>query len=122
MTRMPRLGELERQVMDVLWGATERLTARQVLEQLHCESALAYTTIATVLGNLVRKDLACRNSEGRALSYAPTNPRSAYVSGLMHEALSESDNRETAFMHFVRDSSAADLDLLRRLINEPTGS
>ncbi len=122
MTRMPRLGELERQVMDVLWGATERLTARQVLEQLRCESALAYTTIATVLGNLVRKDLACRSAAGRALSYAPTHPRSAYVSGLMHEALAESDNRETAFMHFVRDSSEADLELLRRLINEPAGS
>lgn len=122
MTRMPRLGGLERQVMDVLWGAGERLTARQVLEQLQCEATLAYTTVATVLGNLVRKDLATRTPAGRALEFFPTHPRSAYVAGLMHEALEDSDNRETAFMHFVRDSSESDLDLLRRLINEPTDS
>lgn len=122
MTRMPRLGELERQIMDVLWSIDEPLTTRQVLEQLPSEPTLAYTTVATVLGNLVRKDLVTRCDKGRALNFCPVRPRSAYVAGLMHEALAESDNRETAFMHFVRDSSAADLDLLRRLINEPAGS
>jgi len=48
-----RLGALERQVMNVLWdlGAS---TIRSVIESLSSDPA--YTTIATVLGNLVRKN------------------------------------------------------------------
>lgn len=118
---MPSLGELERRVMDVLWDASGSVTARDVLGQLQQSQPLAYTTVATVLGNLVRKGMATRTTGERVNSFSAERPRSAYVAGLMHDALAGTDNRETAFMHFVRESSREDLVLLRKLLDEDPG-
>ena len=46
---VPRLGELEQQVMDLLWEASPR-SVRDVMDAL--PHSPAYTTIATVMQNL----------------------------------------------------------------------
>lgn len=122
LTRTPRLGELERQVMDIVWDASGPVTTRAVLDSLDPAQGLAYTTVATVLGNLVRKGMVSRASSQRVLTFTAQRPRSAYVAALMHDALATTENRETAFMHFVQESSAEDLLLLRRLLDQPGGN
>src|SRR5699024_3229724 len=62
-----RLGALEAQVMDVLWDHGPA-TVRQVIEQL--PSSPAYTTIATVLTNLDRKQLVTISRTKRSTRYA----------------------------------------------------
>src|SRR5699024_11513429 len=49
---VPRLGELEQQVMDLLWDASPR-SVRDVMDAL--PHSPAYTTIATVMQNLRTK-------------------------------------------------------------------
>ena len=52
---MNRLGELERKVMDVLWGSAKTpLAGREVADQLPDR---AYTTVLTILDRLRRKGL-----------------------------------------------------------------
>lgn len=119
MRRTPRLGELERQVMDIVWDAPEPMTARNVLDALSPHQDLAYTTVATVLGNLARKGMVTRAAGKRILTFTAQQPRSAYIAGLMHDALATTDNRETAFMHFVQESTSEDIVLLRRLLDAP---
>lgn len=107
--------------MDLVWDASGPLTARNVLDALRPTQDLAYTTVATVLGNLARKGMVSRASSQRVLTFTAQRPRSAYIAALMHDALATTENRETTFMHFVQESSAEDLLLLRRLLDQPDG-
>ncbi|WP_051480629.1 BlaI/MecI/CopY family transcriptional regulator [Cellulomonas sp. KRMCY2] len=115
-TPLPRLGALERQVMDVLWSCADELCTRRVLERL-TTTTLAYTTVATVLTNLMRKGLVERVSTERAWSYRPRLERSEYVAGLMAQELAASDDRPGTLRDLVRalgsDDRAALRDALR---------
>ena len=51
-------GELERQVMVLLWRAGEPLTVADVQGLLIRDRDLAYTTVMTVLDRLAKKGLA----------------------------------------------------------------
>ena len=59
-----RLGDLERAIMDILWGTGESLTVREVSAQL-TERDLAHTTVMTVLDRLAKKGFARRERDGR---------------------------------------------------------
>ena len=50
-------GELEQQVMVLLWRAGEPLTVADVQELLARDRDLAYTTVMTVLERLAKKGL-----------------------------------------------------------------
>ena len=112
-----RLGPLEAQVMDVLWIHGPG-TIRQVIT--HLEQELAYTTIATVLGNLQRKALVRPvRGPGRSVSYQATTSREQHAARLMGQALEASGDRALSIQHFVQGMDAADMDLLRRYLAEP---
>ena len=68
---MALLGDLEHQVMTVLWRRNEPLSVRDVHEQIAAERDLAYTTVMTVLDRLAKKGLAHRTLDGRAWLYRP---------------------------------------------------
>mgnify|MGYP000468818305 CR=1 FL=1 len=115
MTQRPvdepaRLGSLESQVMDVLW-ACGGCTIRHVIERL--DGRPAYTTIATVLGNLERKGFVEHVREGRTARYVPTSSRSEHAAGLMEHALSTSGDRAASILHFVEAMPESDRALLR---------
>lgn len=106
--------------MEVLWSSGERLTTRQVLSLLD-GSELAYTTVATVLNNLVRKGMVERADAGRVIAYWPSRSRSSYASELMQDALRLSEDRESSFLHFVQHISEEDAALLKELLDGPSG-
>ena len=80
-------GELERQVMVLLWRAGEPLTVADVQEFLGRD--LAYTTVMTVLDRLAKKGLARRERRGRAWCYQPAEPQQVVLAremaGLLHD-------------------------------------
>jgi predicted transcriptional regulator len=115
---VPRLGALEQDVMDILWGCRTPLCAREVLQQL-TSHPLAYTTVATVLTNLVKKSMVERISTGRTWVYRPLDTRSQYAAGLMAQALTVSEDRALSFLHFVETMSEADAALLREILAGP---
>ena len=115
---LPRLGSLEQAVIDILWDCPEDLCTREVLHQLTSHS-LAYTTVATVLTNLVKKGMVERISAGRTWAYRPLHTRSQYAAGLMAEALTVSGDRAASFLHFVETMSEEDATLLRTLLTDP---
>jgi len=113
---LPRLGPLERQVMTILWDSTAELSTREVLERTG--QPLAYTTVATVLGNLARKGLVERVPAGRSFNFRPLVSRSEYTAGVMSEALATGGDRRDALLHFVGTMSAEDTALLRQLLDQ----
>lgn len=115
---VPRLGALEQVVMDILWDCRAPQCTREVLEQV-TSHALAYTTVATVLTNLVKKGMVERISTGRTWAYRPVDTRSQYAAGLMAHALTVSEDRASALLHFVETMSEEDAALLREVLAGP---
>ena len=121
MARVNRLGDLERAVMDHLWGTGGPQTVRQVHDALCTRRELAYTTVMTVLQRLARKGLVAQIRDDRAHRYAPVNGRDELVAGLMVDALDEAagpGGRQAALMHFVERVGADETDALRRALAE----
>lgn len=114
MTRVTRLGELERAAMEAVWEAGPS-TARQVAERL-ADRSLAYTTWLTVLGRLEAKGLLRRDRDGRAHTYTATASREDHIAVLMQQALGQADDREAALQHFARSVTPAEAAALRRAL------
>ncbi|MFD0560076.1 putative transcriptional regulator [Stackebrandtia endophytica] len=110
-----RLGTLEQQVMDVLWDHGP-LTIRQVITQLTAEPA--YTTIATVLSNLERKELVTSERVGRSVHYSARHSRERHAARLMEQALATSKDRAASILHFVDAIGPDDAQLLRDYLTQ----
>jgi predicted transcriptional regulator len=107
------LGDLESVVMDRLWRWARPATVREVVDDLRQERSLAYTTVQTVMENLVRKGWLARETQGRAHTYAATIGREAAVARLMREALADSSDHSAVFAHFVAEMDAEEAQALR---------
>lgn len=105
-----RLGALESQVMDLLWDQGPS-TIRGLIDRLPGDPA--YTTIATVLGNLQKKDLVTPRKEGRSTVYHAQGTREEHVASIMADALGGSRDRAASILHFAESIPDAELDLLR---------
>src|SRR5580692_9629587 len=118
---MRRFGELEAVIMDRLWDQGRPMLVREMVEDLHGQRPLAYTTVMTVMENLHRKGWLRRERDGRAWRYEPTGSRSGYTAGLMNDALATSSDRRTALAHFVLQMSPHDAALLRQALDQARG-
>ena len=116
---MAKFGELERAVMDVLWGHREPLSVRAVHEELTGRN-LAYTTVMTVLTRLAAKNVVRRERAGRAWLYTPRTSRDEYVAGLMLEALALTGDRVSALTRFAHSVSTDEADTLRHALVQQT--
>lgn len=112
------LGDLEREVMEVLW-AGEEATVRSVLGALNATSgrSRAYTTVMTVMGNLTRKGLLTRRREGRTDVYRAVFSREAYAEVRAREQVRSliDDYGDVALAHFARELDALDPERRRQL-------
>ncbi|MGO1539861.1 MAG: BlaI/MecI/CopY family transcriptional regulator [Leucobacter sp.] len=109
-----RLGTLETQVMELLWEG-EPLTVRNVIARLPSEPA--YTTIATVLSNLRKKDLVCTQKDGHATLYRACLSREEHAARIMEHAVDTSGDRAASILRFVSSMPDDDLDLLRNFLS-----
>lgn len=114
-TSSPRLGDLERVVMDHLWESVIEhpggATVREVLTKFSGEREIAYTTVMTVLDRLSKKGLVTRVRDGRAWRYTPAGTREALTAQTMRRALDDMDvtDRKTALLHFLDEASDAEI-------------
>jgi predicted transcriptional regulator len=115
----PRLGDLERAVMEHLWAraeaGSEPVTVREVHEGIGAERALAYTTVMTVLDRLHKKGLVSQRRDGRAYRYAPAATREQLTAQTMRDTLGTLDppDRRAAMLHFLDDATSEEIDDLR---------
>jgi len=116
-----QFGALEAAIMDVLWSRTAPMTVRDVLEVLHRDRPLAYTTVMTVLDNLHRKGWLRRERDGRAWRYTAVMSRDAYTADMMSHMLAGSPDPAAVFLHLVSQLSPAETTQLRAvLLRAPT--
>src|ERR1700748_3834061 len=116
-----RLGDLERAIMDVLWGTPQSLTVREVSAQL-TERDLAHTTVMTVLDRLAKKGFARRERDGRAWRYCPAATRETHVTELVLTALDKPGDRTAALTRFAQSVSGVEAEVLRDALEVIEGS
>lgn len=111
----PRLGPLERQLLEEMWlrgnGTVRELLADGMIKQ-------AYTTVMTTLDRLYKKGLLDRIAEGRAFRYFPRQSpeefrRAAAVEGLRQ--LLTSNDTALPLSYLVEALSVHDAQLLDEL-------
>jgi predicted transcriptional regulator len=67
------IGSLEADILAVVWQH-EQITVREVYETLRERRQIAYTTVMTVMNNLVKKHLLTQDKSRIAYVYAPAIP------------------------------------------------
>ncbi len=80
------LGELEQQVMDIVWDSRQ-CSARDVLTILEKDKRLAYTTVATILQRLYEKGLLTKEENKQGHIYSPKLSRESYSKNIAQSFL-----------------------------------
>lgn len=109
---------MEAEVMGALWRAESALRVREVLAELNRvrDSALAYTTVMTVLSRLAERGVVRRERAGRGYAYLAVARSTAEIA--VRRLLD--DYGDAALVSFV-DQVSDDEQLrarLRRLVDE----
>ena len=119
-----RRGGLEREVLAALAVEGGPMTPGQVRQALG--SALAYTTVMTVLTRLCAKGAVTRRRAGRAYAYQVVLDEDEVTARQMQRLLDAKGDRAAVLSRFVGTLSAEDervlVDLLRRAQDTDEGS
>jgi predicted transcriptional regulator len=114
---MARPGELEQQIMDILWERGE-LSVREVRKLLGGD--LAYTTVMTVLDRLHAKEVVLRRKDGLAWRYQPRLSREQALADkivrLVPRDLGDASPLLEAFLDRAEQLDESALDKLEALI------
>lgn len=118
MKPAPSLGDLEAEVMNVVWSSSP-VTVKDVGDRL--SRARAYNTVQTTLDRLFRKGLLLREKQSHAFVYRPRFDRAEYhrrvMSGFVRELLrSEGGSVLAAFVDTAADADIDNLERLEELI------
>ena len=101
------LGELEKQIMDILWNK-QNVSVRCILEELQKDRKIAYTTVATILQRLHDKKLVAKKEDKTGFRYTPKISREDYLKRLSQSFLSNlvsgfGDMAIASFAHSIDD-------------------
>jgi predicted transcriptional regulator len=112
-------GELEAQVLAVLWNADGPLAPAEVRERLG--AGLAYTTVVTILSRLHEKGVADREKLGRSYRYRAVDDEPGLAARRMTKVLDGEPDRDSVLARFVSNLSESDEHLLRELLRQTEG-
>jgi predicted transcriptional regulator len=111
MTQRQR-GELEADILDVLWTASEPLTVKAIQENFR-EPVPAITTLITVLERLrVKGSVERQSSAGRSYEYFASFSRVDQANASIQTALDNAGDRAAALMLLAGSLTAKDRDVL----------
>lgn len=80
------IGSLEADILAVIWEL-DTTTVRQVYETLRERRKIAYTTVMTVMNNLVKKHLLTQDKSSIAYLYTPAIPGREVVDTVLHSVV-----------------------------------
>lgn len=110
-------GELEADVLRVLWSRAEPMTPREVRDELAGVGRdLSYTTVMTVLVRLWNKGALERAEHGRSYAYRPLLTRDEATAVRMRALLAAAGDRGAALSRFVDSMDDDEKAVLRRIL------
>src|SRR5699024_1185432 len=112
------LGELEQAITNLLWDATEPLTANQVRDALahRQDGAPAITPVLTVLGRLRKKGFVTKNSSNRPHEFESATSREEHTVPPLNDALGSAVDDYAVLARFIGGIDPSDAQQLRYLL------
>lgn len=117
---VPKFGDLEAAIMDVVWRAVEPVRVRDVADAVRNDRPPAFTTVQTVMDILYRKGWLGRAKEGRAYRYWALQEREDYTAQLLNEALDTSPQRAVAITRLFDQLDQDEIRELRQALDSAT--
>jgi predicted transcriptional regulator len=115
---LPRLHELESEVMEEIWTAGE-VNVRAVMDALNerAEKPRAYTTYMTIMARLHRKGVLDRRREGNTDVYSPVLDRDEYMTARARAEVEGlvAEYGDVALTHFAQQVAQLDPERRRAL-------
>lgn len=99
MIRPKSLGDLQQQIMDIVWQRN-KCSTRDIVSELKKTRSVAYTTVATILQRLYNQELLERTEQGLAYMYSPKLSKESYGKKLAQSFLKK-------FIHSFGDVAIA---------------
>jgi len=117
MTTQRNRGELEADIMTILWQHNLPMTAKEVQAKF-TEKVPAITTLITVLDRMCAKGQVVKESSGgRSQTFAASQSRLDHVTKTMTSALQSADDHVAALLLFAGTLSEDDRAFLRKAID-----
>ena len=114
------LGELQTDVMEILWKSTNKMSVLDVEKILLKNREIAHTTVATTLDRMFSKGFLLREKQGKAFVYSPKFSKAEFEKGVAQEVLGSllSQFTEPAISTFIEliGEDSEKLDQLEELI------
>ncbi len=99
------LGELESEIMEIVWQSNEPVSVKAVAEMLQKDRKIAYTTVMTIMGRLVDKGLLKRKESSKAYSYQPAYSKDKFLTRISRQIIKNfvSSFGDGAVAHFAQE-------------------
>lgn len=116
MTETRARGELEGDILHILWSNDVPLTAKEIRDVFPGKKP-AHTTILTALDRLQAKGHVVRVGQAaRGIRFAPARSESEHASEAMLGTLADTSDRAAALLKFAGNLDAKDVKLLREAL------
>jgi len=116
------LGDLEKQVMDVLWLKKEA-AGKEVFTEIRRSRTIALTTVLTVLERLVKKGIVKRLKSDGIYIYTPVFTREEFADKVSQAVMKgvldiAASSAVASFVDILADTDPEELDRLLKLIEK----
>jgi predicted transcriptional regulator len=119
------IGSLEADILAVVW-TKDKTTVRAVYETLRERRTIAYTTVMTVMNNLVKKHLLSQDKSGIAYVYTPAIPgrevAQTVLESVVHKLIGDDTGVAVAMLLGLdKDLTPEEVDELRTWVRQHDG-
>jgi|SRR3989344_355528 len=117
-TKISSLGELEKEVMEIIWSRKAPISVKNVHEIIGRKRKTAYTTIMTIMGRLTAKGLLKRKGEGKAYLYQQTYSKDRFLAKASQQIIKNfvSSFGDAAVAHFAQEIEKIPEDKRQKLL------
>lgn len=99
------LGELESEIMEIIWGQKDAVSVKVVIEILSKKRQIAYTTVMTIMTRLANKGILVRHLSGTSYLYKPKVTKEQFVARAAHTIFSSAVSTlgDEVLAHFIKE-------------------
>lgn len=111
------LGNLESEIMDIIWQKDCEVSIRDIFEVLAARRKIAYTTVMTIMGRLAEKKILSKRIESNVLFFVPTMTREEFTDNVVGDVVDSllEDFADATVARFINHVKENDRDTIERL-------
>ena len=99
------LGELESEIMEIIWCQKAAVSVKNVTEILSKKRQIAYTTVMTIMARLANKSVLVRHLNGPGYLYKPRITKEQFIAKAVHSIFSSAVSTlgKEVLTHFLKE-------------------